>query len=496
MSAPLDLHDAGTTLSQSVITDSHNQPIAIPPMPDYQARLLAYSATIAIIITGIVESVFSSDMLWALGVAASWPHLSFFLSRRTRLKHSSRIRQKMLLVDCVLGGLFIGGIGLLAIPSSAMLMMVMFSCLIVGGLRQWTQGSALLIIGMIPTAYYSGVTNLFNAPPLTSIVAVLATTLYVSVVGFYAHQQARTLMQVKTQIQNQREQSIALSHKLSKYLSPQVWQSIFTGERDVRLETQRKKLAIFFSDIKGFTELSEEMEPEALTELLNNYFNEMSELALRYGGTIDKFVGDSIMIFFGDPTSRGQKEDAFACVSMAIEMRKHMKILRQKWRSQGIKTPLEIRMGLSTGYTTVGNFGAENRMDYTIIGKEVNLASRLESLAEPGEILVSYEMFSLIKDRIMCRDKGEITVKGFAKPVPIYEVVDFRRDMGPNRSFMEHEHNGFAMYLDSEKIIEKERKAILQALEDAADRLRHEDDESAGIQREQEEDPATQTPTV
>lgn len=111
-------------------------------------------------------------------------------------------------------------------------------------------------------------------------------------------------MLAKTQIQNQREQSIALSHKLSKYLSPQVWQSIFTGERDVRLETQRKKLAVFFSDIKGFTELSEEMEPEALTELLNHYFNEMSEVALKYGGTIDKFVGDSIMVFFGDPTSR------------------------------------------------------------------------------------------------------------------------------------------------------------------------------------------------
>jgi class 3 adenylate cyclase len=495
MNAPLDLHDASTTASKSVVTDSHNQPIAIPPMPDYQGRLLAYSVTIAIIITGITESVFASDMLWVLGIAVSWPHLSFYLSRRTPLKRSPRIRQKMLLVDCVLGGLFIGKIGMLAIPSTAVLMMVMFSCLIIGGLRQWAQGSALLIIGMIPMAYYSGITNLFNAPPLTSIVAVLATTLYVSVVGFYAHQQARTLMQVKTQIQNQREQSIALSHKLSKYLSPQVWQSIFTGERDVRLETQRKKLAVFFSDIKGFTELSEEMEPEALTELLNNYFNEMSELALRYGGTIDKFVGDSIMIFFGDPTSRGQKEDAFACVSMAIEMRKHMKILRQKWRSQGIKTPLEIRMGLSTGYTTVGNFGAENRMDYTIIGKEVNLASRLESLAEPGEILISYEMFSLIKDRIMCRDKGEITVKGFAKPVAIYEVVDFRRDMGPNRSFMEHEHSGFAMYLDSEKITEKERKAILDALEDAADRLRHEEDgASSGQEEEPAKEPANQPP--
>jgi len=182
------------------------------------------------------------------------------------------------------------------------------------------------------------------------------------------------------------------------------------------------------------------------------------------------------MVFFGDPTSRGQREDAFACVSMAIEMRKHMKIMRQKWRSQGIKTPLEIRMGISTGYTTVGNFGAENRMDYTIIGKEVNLASRLESLAEPGEILISYETFSLIKDRIMCRDKGEITVKGFGRPVSIYEVVDFRRDMGPNRSFLEHERSGFAMYLDSEKITERERESILSALEDAAERLRQEED--------------------
>ena len=102
------------------------------------------------------------------------------------------------------------------------------------------------------------------------------------------------------------------------------------------------------------------------------------------------------MIFFGDPTSRGLREDAFACVSMAIDMRKHMKIMRQKWRSQGIKTPLEIRMGISTGYATVGNFGAENRMDYTIIGKEVNLSSRLESLAQPGVILISHETFSLI----------------------------------------------------------------------------------------------------
>ncbi|MGC8120462.1 adenylate/guanylate cyclase domain-containing protein [Marinobacter sp. VGCF2001] len=475
-SATTELRTMAGTSGKLAQGDLYDHTVAIPPMPDYNGRVLAYTATASIVVAGVLQGFFPQYLLWMVAAALTWPHLAHALTRRTFLRNSPRIRQKMLFFDCIIGGGFVGLIGLVAIPSVSVALMLMFSCLIVGGVRQWLLGTVLMSAAIAAAVATMGTATSFEAPLLTSIVAILGTGTYICVTAYYSHQQARALLLAKTQIQNQREQSIALSHKLSKYLSPQVWQSIFTGERDVRLETQRKKLAVFFSDIKGFTELSEEMEPEALTELLNHYFNGMSEVALKYGGTIDKFVGDSIMVFFGDPTSRGQREDAFACVSMAIEMRKHMKIMRQKWRSQGIKTPLEIRMGISTGYTTVGNFGAENRMDYTIIGKEVNLASRLESLAEPGEILVSYETFSLIKDRIMCRDKGEITVKGFGKPVPIYEVVDFRRDMGPNRSFLEHEHSGFAMYLDSDKITEKERKAILSALEDAADRLRQEDD--------------------
>lgn len=478
MSAPADLRNASTSAGKSLASEALNSPVVIPPMPDYNGRILAYTATAVIIVAGVLQGAFHQWLLWLVAGALTWPHIAHMVTRRTFLRHSPRIRQKMLIVDCVIGGGFIGCIGLVAIPSVSVALMLMFSGLIIGGIRQWLFGTLFMAAAIAAAAAMVGPAENLQSPLLTSVLSLLATGLYICVTAFYSHQQARALMLAKTQIQIQREQSIALSHKLSKYLSPQVWQSIFTGERDVRLETQRKKLAVFFSDIKGFTELSEEMEPEALTEILNHYFNEMSEVALRYGGTIDKFVGDSIMVFFGDPTSRGQREDAFACVSMAIDMRKHMKIMRQKWRSQGIKTPLEIRMGISTGYTTVGNFGAENRMDYTIIGKEVNLASRLESLAEPGEILISYETFSLIKDRIMCRDKGEITVKGFGKPVPIYEVVDFRRDMGPNRSFLEHEHSGFAMYLDSDKITERERRAILTALEDAAERLRQEEDAS------------------
>lgn len=391
-------------------TDPDTQPSV---MPAYNARVLAYLTSSITLISGIVEGHFSENLIWFVPAAMLWPHLLYFVIRYLKLNQSAIARENTLLLDAAIAGLSIVLIKFSLTITIFYILMSSFSFLVVGGLRVWALGNLVLFATIIVSSMIFGISMAPPTPPIVSIISGLGATIYVSVTAFFTHQQAKALVHAKSQIQQQREQSISLSHKLAKYLSPQVWQSIFTGERDVRLETQRKKLAIFFSDIKGFTELSEEMEPEGLTELLNNYFNEMSQIALKYGGTIDKFVGDSIMIFFGDPTSRGAKEDTLACVAMAIEMRKHMKILRKKWQSQGIKTPLQIRIGISTGYCTVGNFGAENRMDYTIIGKEVNLASRLESLAEPGEILISFETFSLVKEKVMCRDKGEITVKGF-----------------------------------------------------------------------------------
>lgn len=441
-------------------------------MPAYNGRVLAYLVSSLTFITGIIEGHFSTALIWFVPAAMLWPHFLYFIIRYLKLNQSTAARENALLADGAIGGLTIVLFDFSIIPTIFTVLMASFSFIIVGGMRVWLSGNFVLFVSVVVSTLIFGLEFAEITPPTVSIVAGIGGMFYVSVTAYYTHQQAKALVKAKSQIQHQREQSISLSHKLAKYLSPQVWQSIFTGERDVRLETQRKKLTIFFSDIKGFTELSEEMEPEGLTELLNSYFNEMSQIALKYGGTIDKFVGDSIMIFFGDPTSRGVKEDTLACVAMAIEMRKHMKILRQKWQSQGIKTPLQIRIGISTGYSTVGNFGAENRMDYTIIGKEVNLASRLESLAEPGEILISYETFSLVKDKVMCRDKGEITVKGFARSVPIYQIVDFRRDIGAGQSFIEHETGGFALYLDTDKVSNNEKELVVKALERAADRLR------------------------
>lgn len=231
---------------------------------------------------------------------------------------------------------------------------------------------------------------------------------------------------VEDQLADQSSRLEQLSRQLAKYLSPQVYKSIFEGRQEVKIASSRKKLTVFFSDIADFTETADRMESEELTAVLNQYLTEMSNIALKHGATIDKYVGDAILIFFGDPETRGVTEDALACVRMAIEMQARMSELQGVWQEAGISKPLKCRMGIHTDYCTVGNFGSEDRLDYTIIGRGVNTASRLESLALPGSILISFETFSQVKDHINCAENGEVTVKGIAYPVTTYEVIGLK----------------------------------------------------------------------
>ena len=189
-----------------------------------------------------------------------------------------------------------------------------------------------------------------------------------------------------------------ISIKISKYLSSQVYKSIFSGEKGASISTDRKKLTVFFSDIKDFTSTTERLQPEELTDLLNNYFTEMAHIAEAHGATIDKFIGDAIVAFFGDPETKGTAEDARACVRMALDMQNRLQELEETWHAKGLEHPFRARMGINTGYCNVGNFGSEDRMDYTIIGAEANLASRLESIAEPGGIVPSYETYAHVQD--------------------------------------------------------------------------------------------------
>ncbi|MFL5197670.1 MAG: PAS-domain containing protein [Microvirga sp.] len=263
----------------------------------------------------------------------------------------------------------------------------------------------------------------------------------------------------------------ALSGKLAKYLAPQVYDSIFAGRQDVAIASKRKKLTVCFSDIAGFTETTDKMESEDLTQLLNHYLTEMSKIALQYGATIDKYVGDAIMMFFGDPESRGVKEDALACVAMALAMQKRIGELAGAWRDAGIETPLRCRIGIHTGYCTVGNFGSEDRMDYTIVGGAVNLASRLEHEAPPGGVLISYETFAHVKDEIHCEPRGEIRVKGLAYPVATYGVVDLKVNLGTSPPPLRAELAHLRVEAQPELMSADEREEAAAALRKIADQL-------------------------
>lgn len=447
------------------------QPVR-PPLEGYYSRVMAYLC-VAIVFTVIAaEQGLTTANGGVIIYALLYPHLIRLLSGPQVRHLTGELRLGLLAIDALHAGVFIALCHFSMVPSMVFVMLICFASIIIGGPLYLFAASLLACAGgMLCAAILNPEPQLISSPLLT-FVSLASGGTFTVIIAAFVYRQGRRLEHAQQLINVEQNKTTELASNLAKYLSPQVWESIFSGNQRVTLETRRKKLTVFFSDICGFTELAEEMEAEALTDLLNNYLNEMSRIALQYGGTIDKFIGDSVMIFFGDPVSRGAKQDAEAAVSMAIAMRNHMKVLRQQWRAQGITRPLEIRMGLSTGYCTVGNFGADMRMDYTIIGREVNLASRLESAAEAGEILIAHETWSLIKDLIMCRDKGRIDVRGFSRPVQIYQVVGLRRDLGAAPTFIEHELPGFSMYLDTTGIRNYDKEQVVKALELAARKLR------------------------
>ncbi len=266
--------------------------------------------------------------------------------------------------------------------------------------------------------------------------------------------------------QGKNEMLETLSKKLSRYLSPQIYQSIFEGKQDAKLETKRKKLTIFFSDIVNFTETTDMMESEELASILNRYLQEMSDIALSCGATIDKYIGDAIVAFFGDPESKGAKEDAVACVDMALKMLTKLKTLQKEWVAMGISKPFNIRIGINTDYCTVGNIGTDRRMDYTIIGGAVNLASRVESVCEENSVFITEETYLLVRDVFECEEKGEVSLKGIGRPIKTYEVMATKE---PSKTIV-YVKDGVEIEINGEDI--KDSAKVAKALGELAEQLK------------------------
>lgn len=221
----------------------------------------------------------------------------------------------------------------------------------------------------------------------------------------------------------QREYEVARANDaIRRYVPHQLAEQILAGTHSHEQEAERRKLTIVFSDIQGFTDTADQMEPEEFAALLNEYLSEMATIAEAHGGTIDKFVGDAIMIFFGAPVSLGAQEDAMRAVRMSIAMQRRMTELQEKWFNEGVQVPFRIRIGVNTGVANVGSFGSAGRKDYTAIGNQVNVAARLQAACPAGKVLISHATWALVHDGIPVQESGELAVKGVHYPVRTYLV--------------------------------------------------------------------------
>ncbi len=329
--------------------------------------------------------------------------------------------------------------------------------------RDWKVGDVRGIQEVIITQPFAG--NILAFKYLLIYFAFVATV----GIAFLTLQwrQGRVIRAFNRELEAANEFLASISLKISRYLSPQIYKSIFSGQKDVVVQTERKRLTIFFSDIKDFTATTERLQPEKLTEMLNEYLTEMSNIALKYGGTVDKFIGDAILVFFGDPETKGAAEDAKACLRMAMDMQQRLGELKSKWRGEGTSEPFVVRMGINTGYCNVGNFGSADRMDYTIIGAEANLAARLQTAAEAGKIVISYETLALVQDIVAAHPLPPITMKGISREVVPYEVDGLLSGADRKARILSEHLAGLDLHLDLGQLAPAERMRVREALAEA-----------------------------
>lgn len=206
-------------------------------------------------------------------------------------------------------------------------------------------------------------------------------------------------------------EKLAFRMRMERYFAPHLLAKILSN-RDRLISAEGKVVTILFSDIAGFTSWCTTQDPESIHRALNEYFEAMTEIVFRNEGTVDKFIGDGLMAFFGDPLP--QPDHALRAVRTGIEMQQRLRELRKAWEEEG-RTPFHIRIGINTGEAVVGDMGSSAIMAYTAIGSEVNLASRLESGAPVDGILVSSPVYAAVKDVIGASFAGRIKAKGIAK---------------------------------------------------------------------------------
>lgn len=320
--------------------------------------------------------------------------------------------------------------------------------------------------------FFYGFDHYFNqGSTILTVYSLTCFGLCVGLIHYFNRIQEQELLATKDYYQEQMNRYVQFSNQLSRYAPLQLWQSIMRGETQAKIDYKRKKMTVFFSDVIGFTQLAEKLIPDDLAFVLNDYLSHMAEIAKRYEGTLDKFIGDGMLIFFGDPQSDGVEQDAKQCVEMALAMRQQMHVLRERWLKMGFPE-LHIRMGISTGYCHVGNYGSDYRMSYTLIGHDVNLASRLQAAASPDEILISDSTYRLIKDEFICVPKEPMQLKGLSEPIDTWQIMDkYTGVYSELQQWFDYEYKGFHLLLNLEEVQHYEYEQLVEILEKMITRI-------------------------
>lgn len=241
---------------------------------------------------------------------------------------------------------------------------------------------------------------------------------------------AARVREVQQERLDQAHQELALAHQrldegatlIARYVPTELAEDILAGRVTSDDGYERRRITVFFSDLVGFSDVADELEPEDLALLINGYFTAMTDIARRHGGTVDELQGDALLIFFGAPRRTEDRENALNAVRMAREMQAALPDLYRTWESSGITQHLSVRMGIDTGVVTVGNFGSLSRLKYAALGKHVNIAARLQAQCSPGRILLSKSTWLLVRDEVPCEERGELDLKGMHTPVEAFEV--------------------------------------------------------------------------
>ncbi len=238
------------------------------------------------------------------------------------------------------------------------------------------------------------------------------------------HEQAAQLEGWNRTLEKRVEQQIVELErigKLKRFLSPQLAQLVISRDHEKLLESHRREITVVFCDLRGFTAFSETGEPEEVMEVLREYHSAMGNLIFRFEGTLERFAGDGLMVFFNDPIPC--PDPAARAVKMAVAMRECLAGLTS-WRKRGYQ--LDFGVGIAEGYATLGKIGFEGRFDYAAIGTVTNLASRLSDEASPGQILISQQVHAAVEDLADVEPLGELTLKGLHRPVMTYNVIQIK----------------------------------------------------------------------